>query len=467
MTSNPTADHDIDTIVFITLDAWRISHASFMPNTSDLYTPNMAAFGESSAVFTQAVSHGPATPYAFPAIFTSTLPLDHGGYEKLSNDRTHVAEALQQDGWTCTGAHANPWLGEDYGYGRGYSEYTDVGEFSLPGFDRARRFLISNFGLDHSLYKLAQKGYRTLSGPLRMLSNGGTGEISTMKDALDNERLDDHPQFLWTHLLDPHAPYTPAQRHQNAVDVPTFDGTANQLVTKAQQSPEELSGHERSVIKKLYAAAVRHADERVGELLEVIPDDALVVITADHGEALFEHGQLGHEPALYDELIHIPLLVRPPGGLPEKRVFDTQAQHIDIAPTILDYVDIPTPESYQGYSLRALIEEDKRDRFVDRVAVSEVSSTAAIPGNIEPDALQVAVRTPTQKVIQSSESIQRYDLQSDPDELHSETGQIGSNADRLEECLQERLEEIDFANNSAIERNKEVEERLRTLGYFE
>jgi uncharacterized sulfatase len=327
--------------------------------------------------------------------------------------------------------------------------------------------LISDFGLDHPLYKFAQKGYRALSGSLRMLSNGGNDEISSVKKMLAAEREDGCRQFLWTHLLDPHAPYTPAQRHQDAVDVPSFNGTANQLVTKAQQSPEALSEHERTVIKKLYAAAVRHADERVGELLEVIPDDALVVITADHGEALFEHGQLGHEPALYDELVHIPLLMRPPGGLSEKRVIDAQAQHIDIAPTILDYADIPAPASYQGISLRELIDKNDSGVTGNRVAVSEVASTAAVPGSIEPDALQVAVRTPTQKVIHKDGNVKRYNLESDPGELNPKTGLGDGSRDQLEVRLQDRLEEIDFANSAVTERDSAVKERLRTLGYYE
>ena len=119
--------------LLLTIDAWRADHASFAPGSVGEHTPNLAALAEAGTVFSRAISHGPATPYAFPAIFTSALPLDYGGYEELSDERTLVSEALQNGGWSCAGIHANPWLGEKYGYGRGYDIYRDVGEFGLPG----------------------------------------------------------------------------------------------------------------------------------------------------------------------------------------------------------------------------------------------------------------------------------------------------------------------------------------------
>lgn len=454
-------------VLFITLDAWRASHASFMPGVEYSYTPNMEHFAETSAVFTEAVCHGPATPYAFPSLFTSTLPLDYGGYEELSTDRTHVAEALNRNGWKCVGTHANPWLGADYGYARGYDSYTDVGEFSLPGFDRMRRLLISKFGLDHPIYKLAQRLYRSASGPLRVISTQGEDEISRAKDALlKAQSTDACPTFIWSHLLDPHAPYTPAEHHCDAVEVPEFEGNANQLVTQAQQNPRSLSEHDQTVVRKLYAAAVRHADERVKELLDILSEDTLVVITADHGEGLFEHGQVGHEPCLFDELIHIPLLIRPPYGLSEQTLVTNQVRHIDIAPTILDYADISPPASYSGNSLRPLIENGTRSvTQQENLAVMEVSSTAELPGIVDPDALQIGVRVPSKKVIFNDGEIRRHKLETSPGEESSV--QVETDWEHLHDRLEKRLNEIDFTDSNQVERDQEVKDRLRALGYFD
>ncbi len=445
--------------LLLTIDAWRATHASFMPDAVGEHTPNLAALAEEGTTFSQAVSHGPATPYAFPSIFTSTLPLDYGGYEQLSDERTLVSEALQEAGWSAAGVHANPWLGEKYGYGRGYDIYRDVGEFGLPGLERGRQFLLDNFSLDSPVYRAAQTLYRTVRGPLRMLG-GDAAEIEIARKALD-ESSDE--TFVWTHLLEPHAPYTPPKRHREAVGVPETDATPSQLVTRAQHSPEEFTDREREVVRGLYAASVRHADEKAGELLDAVDDETLVIVTADHGEALFEHGQVGHEPALYDELTHVPLLVRPPGGASEG-VVETQARHIDIAPTVLDYAGVEPPKSYRGRSLRPAIEGDDIE---SEMAISEVASSATEPGRLAPEELQVAARTPARKLIHADGEVQGFDLQVDPEEREPVNDPEGDDWDGLRTALDDRLAAIEIGESEGVDRDEEVQERLRNLGYID
>lgn len=444
--------------LLLTIDAWRADHASFAPESVGEYTPNLAALAEEGTVFSQAVSHGPATPYAFPSIFTSALPLDYGGYEQLSDERTLVSEALQKGGWSCAGIHANPWLGEKYGYGRGYDIYRDVGEFGLPGLEWGRQFLLDNFSLDHPVYRAAQSLYRTVQEPLRMVG-GDAAEVDLARKAL--EKSSDET-FVWTHLLEPHAPYTPPKRHRETVGVPETDATPSQLVTRAQHAPEEFSEREREVIRGLYAASVRHADEKAGAILEAVDDDTLVIVTADHGEALFDHGQVGHEPALYDELVHVPLLIRPPNGA-EKNHIDTQVRHIDIAPTILDYAGIGTPDSYRGRSLRPAIEGNSMEAAR---AVSEVASSPTQPGRLDPDELQVGVRTPTRKVLSTPEEIVGFDLAADPEEADPVADPDDEWAE-LRDALDERLDAIEVVDTGGIERDEDVQDRLRDLGYLD
>ena len=449
--------------LLLTIDAWRASHASFMPDAVGEHTPNLASLAADGTVFSQTVSHGPATPYAFPAVFTSTLPLDCGGYERLSEERTLVSEPLASAGWRCTGVHANPWLGAKYGYGRGYDDYRDVGEFGLPGLERGRQFLLSHFSLDSPVYRGVQYLYRYLQRPLRMVT-GDAAEIDVAREALAEARGD---AFVWTHLLEPHAPYTPPKRHREAVGVPETKTSPAQLVTRAQHSPESFSEREREVIRGLYAASVRHADEKVGKLLEAVDDDTLVVVTADHGEALFEHGQVGHEPCLYDELLHVPLLVRPPGGTDAgsvTEVVETQARHIDIAPTILDYAGVESPESYRGRSLRPAVEGES---VTDVIALSEVASSATEPGRLDADELQVSARTPTRKLIYADGEVRGFDLEADPEEVNPLAETDGESWAALRAALDERLAEIEVGDTGELERDEDVQERLRNLGYID
>ena len=456
-------------VLLLTIDAWRASRASFMPDAVGDHTPNLARLAEDGIVFTEGVSHGPATPYAFPSVFTSTLPLDHGGYERLSEDRTLVSEVLGRAGWRSVGVHANPWLGEKYGYGRGYTEYRDVGEFGLPGLEPAREFLLDNFSLDHPVYRAAQYVYRYAQKPLRAVT-GDAAEIEVAREAL--EEADDEA-FVWTHLLEPHAPYTPPKRHREAVGVPAVDASPAQLVTRAQHEPESFTEREREVVRGLYTASVRHADEKAGILLESVDDDTLVIVTADHGEALFEHGQVGHEPNLHDELIHVPFLIRPPRGADDAseagtnehpETVDTQARHIDIAPTILDYAGVDPPASYRGRSLRPTIEGDDLD---EEPAISEVASTPTEPGRLAPDALQVAVRTPQRKLIHADGAIEGFDRRDDPGECDPIGEPAGEEWDALRAALDDRLAAIEIADTNAAERDEDVQQRLRDLGYID
>ena len=451
--------------LLLTIDAWRASHASFMPDAVGEHTPNLDALAADGTVFSQTVSHGPATPYAFPAVFTSTLPLDFGGYERLSEERTLVSEPLSEAGWRCVGVHANPWLGEKYGYGRGYDDYRDVGEFGLPGLERGRQLLLNNFSLDSPVYRGAQYLYRYLQKPLRMVT-GDAAEIEVAREALADAGED---TFVWTHLLEPHAPYTPPKRHREAVGVPETKTSPAQLVTRAQHSPESFTEREREVIRGLYAASVRHADEKAGKLLEAVDDDTLVIVTADHGEALFEHGQVGHEPCLYDELTHVPMLVRPPGGVSDtdgdgSTVVETQARHVDIAPTILDYADVAAPQSYRGRSLRPAIEGET---LSDVVAISEVASSATEPGRLDGEELQVSARTPEKKVVYADGAVESFDLDADPEETDPLTDPDGEGWDRLRAALDERLDEIEVGDSAEVERDEDVQERLRNLGYID
>lgn len=459
-------------VLLVTVDAWRASHTSFPSTartTSDApapYTPNLASLAESGTTFTQAVSHGPATPYAFPALHTSSLPLSHGGYEHIADSRTLTSEALSGGGWRCVGIHANPWLGERYGYARGYDDYRDVGEFSLPLLDSVREQLIGRFGLDHPVYRAAQYCYRYAQKPLASLGGEGKDEIRAAREAIggapDNT-------FVWVHLLTPHAPYTPDEKYRKEMDVPAFEGSATKLTTRAQHDPDGLSEHEKRAVERLYAAAVRQADDEVARIVDAADDETLVVVSADHGEALFEHGQVGHEPALYDELVRVPLLVRPPAGEPvETAQVDTQVRHVDVGPTLLDYAGVDLPENWIGRSLRPAIEGAD---LGDELAVSEVSSLATTPGQIDPDALQVGVRTPDRKVVAAPDgTVTGFDLVADPGETDPVDDPRGDEWTRLRDALAARLDEVEMEVGDApgrVAHDDETEQRLRDLGYLE
>jgi len=138
--------------------------------------------------------------------------------------------------------------------------------------------------------------------------------------------------------MDAHTPYVQRKSHQQALDAvpwtfnPDKDGDLN-------------NKEHRDTALKSYAAAVRSADEQIGRLLNIVPDDAIVVITADHGED-FEQFRDFHAPSAFSSMTQVPVVIRAPsnGSLPAKM------QHLDLVPTIVDAAGIDVPESWDGQS---------------------------------------------------------------------------------------------------------------------
>lgn len=155
-----------------------------------------------------------------------------------------------------------------------------------------------------------------------------------------------------------------------------------------------------------YDGAIRYTSDQLTAFFAALRpqgllDDTLVVLTSDHGEAFLEHGTLTHGDVLFDELVHVPLVIRTPDGRPRGRRVPNLTSLVDLAPTVLDYVGLPPPPPFQGRSLRPPI-DGTTDADPDAVVLEA------------PDA--IAIRTARWKVIVDRETgaEQLYDLVADP-----------------------------------------------------
>jgi arylsulfatase A-like enzyme len=172
------------------------------------------------------------------------------------------------------------------------------------------------------------------------------------------------PLFLYIHATDPHFPYLPRQRFaRGLVGAPANSWQESLDAVRPYHNGNEQWGHrpialpspQRRLLSDLYDASIREADDGFGRFLVLLEshgllDHAVIVLTSDHGEELLEHQGLGHGQTLATEVLHVPLIIAAP-GLPRGHV-DDLAQHIDIAPTILDLLGFPIPSVMDGSSLR-------------------------------------------------------------------------------------------------------------------
>ena len=285
----------------MTIDTLRADHLGSY-GAANALTPNLDALAKRGVQFTTALSHAPLTGPSHASILTGRTPPGHGfrnngGYVLAPTLRT-AAEDFKQAGYrTAAFVSAFP-LDRRFGFDRGFDVYED----HLPrGNDRRRTPYVERH---------AERDHRRRAP----LARGA------------EERRKSGPWFMWVHYYDPHAPYEPpsdlAERFRNA----PYDG--------------EIASVDRELSRVLKAL------EQRGDLGRTV-----VLVTADHGESLGEHGEGAHGLFVYDATIRVPWIMAGP-GIGEGRVSPTVARLIDVLPTLHDYAGLP-PRTGHGRAIAA------------------------------------------------------------------------------------------------------------------
>ena len=397
-------------VVLVTIDCLRADYTDLCDQYGAV-APNLNKLARDSTIFCNAFSHGSTTQSSFPAILTSTYPIMYGGYPHLSSSRITLSEVLQRHGFT-TGAFTgqNPFLSRFFGYNRGFKVFEDFAVPKSVSTCEDMKFFFKNydFAIRKCLTKLAYGLWKALPyAPADMVVSRAMDFIK--KNA--SERF-----FLWVHFMDVHFPYYPPPKY---VSMPRWKIRNANLSILHRKVKKDLF----SEIKSLYAASIRYVDENLGRLLDYLKDEKLkdstaIIVTSDHGEEFFEHGDFGHSTKLYDELLHVPLIIFTNGLLTQSRVRGVVGQTV-IAPTVLSIVNLPKPSVFLGKDLLTSNENGSEEQSV----ISECSHRWAFPMSIIFDLkyLQYAVRTWKWKFISYPKlgKSELYDSSKDPHELNN------------------------------------------------
>lgn len=290
-------------IVLISIDTLRADHLPAYGYTG-VATPNIDALVRDGVIFDRAYAHSPQTLPSHATMLTGRLPFEHGvrdnvGFTVPASERT-LAQLLRGRGFSTGAAVSSYVLRKETGLSQGFQVYDAELPAAAP---------------EASLGQVRRDGADTVAAAEKWLTRLG----------------DDQRFFLFLHLYEPHRPYAPPARF-------------------AKYQP--------------YDAEIAYADELVGRLLAVLEekrwyDDATIVLLADHGEGLGDHGEQEHGLFVYDETIRVPLVIKLPDGLSAGRRVAQPVQHIDIVPTIMDFVRAPAPGGLRGRSLRPILENAK------------------------------------------------------------------------------------------------------------
>ena len=283
-------------ILLITLDTFRTDRLGCYGSKKGL-TPRLDALAAEGTRFANAYTPVPLTAPSHAAMLTGRYPISHGlrnnGSEVLSKDETLLSEILHERGFQTAAIISALVLSSEFGINQGFDLYY---EKDIKGSE-----------LGHGLWYDQRRGDLTVDRALTWLKAEG-----------------DRPFFLWVHLFDAHEPYDPPEPYKQRFAKTPYDGE------------------------------VAFVDAQVGRLLDAVReqklyDDVLVIVAGDHGEGLGDNGEAFHGLFLYNSTMHVPLIVRAPGG--HRGVVTDLASTMDITPTVLDALRIPAPQGMQGVSL--------------------------------------------------------------------------------------------------------------------
>ena len=387
-------------IILISIDTLRADHLPVY-GYRKVETPAIDALAREGVVFDHAYAHSPQTFPSHASILSGQLPFETGIRDNvgftLDRRPSWLPELVHPRGFVSGGIVSAFVLRKETGIDRGFDFFDGQMPPARP---------------DKPMGQVQRRGEDSLA------------VAEAWMEGLASPRF-----FLFFHIYEPHKPYEPPERF-------------------ARFAP--------------YDGEIAYSDEIVGRLFEYLKrkgwyDRAMIILLSDHGEGLGDHGEQEHGLFLYTETIRVPLVVRMPGGTHGGRRIAAPVQHIDLVPTILDWLNINRPRELRGRSLRGLLEAGT-DRLPETELYAESLFGRYHFGWSELYALTDAryrfIRAPRSEL---------YDLDRDPRELRNVAADRPQTAGAMRGALDSLLAGVNIHAQERI--SKEDLARLQALGY--
>ena len=440
-------------VLLISIDTLRADHLSCYGYARPT-SPRIDVLASEGVLFESHISSSSWTLPAHTALFTGVSDSVHGNLEALGTALSPrfvtLAEVFRSAGYATAGFYAGPYLHEAFGLSQGFDHYEGCGQ-GILGLASAE---VERWAMDPDVMAASHQG---VTNP---------DVYAASRAWLETHR--DEPFFCFVHLWDVHFDFTPPPPYDTLFD-PDYDGTitGERFFFNRAARTGKLDERDEQHLIALYDGEIRWTDDTVGDLLDDLADwgiaeDTIVALTSDHGTEFWDHGGIAHRTTLYDELVHVPLVLRYPRALPSGRRVAAQTRLVDVAPTLCELAGLRPPPDGMGHSLVSLARTGALD--FDNAALSELFSV---------DRRLRALRTRDGKLIEDLAEDRRtwFDLARDPGELHGH-GELdrGLGAD-LERAYRARLKELALALESragdpeAPELPPGVLESLKAFGY--
>jgi hypothetical protein len=323
--AKPVIATPVKRVIFWVIDTQRADSYDFYNPTTRVATPNFSKLAKKATLFEDCYSTGNESQASGASLHTSTYPAVHKVFQeknKLPLSLTTFAEALSAAGFITAGYSANGYISSSWQFTQGFGEFISL------------------------LHEQKPDDGRYIWG-------------------LGKKFLEQHPNdkvLLYMHTAEPHVPY---KANKGLIDHYEKNYTGRYPYAVSGNETGAIRGGklilteaERVHVRALYDNEVEQNDVYFGEVFNDLEKsdllrDSILIVTADHGEDMFEHGEkrIGHGRSLFQAVLWIPLIVYAPGLYPEGKRVSVGVEHVDILPSILEAAGVPLPEGAQGESL--------------------------------------------------------------------------------------------------------------------
>jgi choline-sulfatase len=416
-------------VVLITIDTFRADRVRGIGNGAR-YTQMIDRLADRGVLFTDCIAAAPVTGPAITAILTGAFPTRTGvryNLQQLPTSTRTIAGVLTKAGYATAGFVSTSMLDGEFGFGKQFDYYRDkVDEaYSDTQYERDAKDLNAE--------------------AIPWIHAHSTGR----------------PFFIWIHYFDPHYPYKArygADAGKSYSEKFLYDLYKKQdIKTIKREYPKIVSYYDQELF---------YTDKQVGKVLHELErlkilNNTLVIVTGDHGEELFEHENFfGHARSLYNTVLHVPLIIRLPGGKPAGKRCSLTIRTIDIFPTILEVAGIKPPSGMQSESLLPVIsgaEKAPRPAFSLREPYDFFWEGNAVAVNYGPWKLMDFEKT----------GDRLFNLDKDPKEVKNILKSSPLQERELRSLIENNLYKDEQYKPSAAPRLSEKNKKtLKTLGYL-
>ena len=418
-------------LVIISIDTLRADHLGCYGYEKRI-SPNIDKFCSESVRFGRAISQSSWTLPAHGSLFTGLYPSVHGGYSNrrsVSPSHLMLAEILRNAGYATAGFTGGGYLDPVFGFGQGFMAY---------------RFLSA---LD----------------------------AETVWDFVDGQR--DRPFFLFLHTYKVHNYYVPPEMMDmlGGEYVDEFPDLASIMSFVDGHLFEDLDDESEKIMEHLrdrYDISILNIDGEFASLLKGLDErglteKTLIVFLSDHGEEFGEHGRTYHGGTLYNDQIHVPLIMRGPGIQPGEEIDDV-VELLDVYPTVLEYLGLPIPVDISGKSLVPRIEG--RGGGLDGLAFSGISSHITEKYSVCSDSMKLIFEPSVEDLpLPGNGMLEAYDLSWGPGwkETPAEVERSGLAVPFQEWYTGMKRQRERGAESGEIAIDPALEDELRALGYVQ